>query len=162
MDIDHENRFRVFHALNEAGNSIYIHAKLVIVDDRIIRVGSSNMNNRSLGFDTECDLAIDAGTGGKTKDHEQISNIRNDLLAEHLGTTIDEVDRTFAQTGSLIETIQLCRSTGTTLRDYQLPELDDVQEWIADNSLLDPTDADDNFAGLYKKRGRYLRWLRRG
>ncbi|HEY9092777.1 phospholipase D-like domain-containing protein [Parasphingorhabdus sp.] len=157
MDVDHENRFRVFHALNEAGSPIYIHAKLVIVDDRIIRVGSSNINNRSLGFDTECDLAIDAGSSGNKKDRERIASIRNDLLAEHLGTGIEEIEETLARTGSLIKTIEQCRSNGTTLRDYRLPELDDLREWVADHSLLDPNSADENFAGLQGKR----KWLNR-
>lgn len=160
MDVDHENRFRIFHALNDAGNDIYIHAKVVIVDDRIVRVGSSNMNNRSLGFDSECDLAIDAGPDGHTEEHEQIANIRNDLLAEHLGTSIEEIEKTLARTGSLIETIEQCRSSGTTMRDYELPELGDVQEWVADHSLLDPKGADDNFAGLQRKRKR-IRWWKR-
>ena len=31
------------------GADIYVHAKIMIVDDRILRVGSANMNNRSLG-----------------------------------------------------------------------------------------------------------------
>ena len=160
MDVDHESRFRIFHALNEAGSEIYVHAKIIIVDDRFIRVGSSNMNNRSLGFDTEVDLAIDAGNGAKTKVHKRISHIRNDLLAEHLGTDIGEIETIFAQTGSLIGTIQQCRSTGTTLRDYQFPQLNDVEEWLANHSLLDPTDADDNFAGLQNRRRRmkFLPW----
>ena len=35
-----------------------VHSKLMIVDDRILRIGSANLNNRSMGTDTECDLAI--------------------------------------------------------------------------------------------------------
>ncbi|MEW4466973.1 phospholipase D-like domain-containing protein [Parasphingorhabdus sp. JC815] len=155
MDIDHEGRFRIFHVLNEAGSGIYIHAKILIVDDRVIRVGSSNINNRSLGFDTEVDLAIDAGNTKKTAVHEQIARIRNDLLAEHLRVDISEIEAMFLKTGSLIETIEQCRSEGTTMRDYQLPDLGDVEEWLADHSVLDPTDADDNFAGF---RHRRLRW----
>ena len=37
-----------------------IHSKVMVVDDRLLRVGSANMNNRSMGADTECDLAIEA------------------------------------------------------------------------------------------------------
>lgn len=158
MDVDHENRFRVFHAINEAGSAVYIHAKVVIVDDRIIRVGSSNINNRSLGFDTECDLTIDAGND--TIDRERIAHIRNDLIAEHLDTSVEAIEQVLARTGSLIKTIEQCRSDGTRLRDYRLPELDDLREWVADHSLLDPKNADDNFAGLKRKR-RWRKWIRR-
>lgn len=159
--IDNEKRFRIFHAVNAAGSPIYIHAKLVIVDDRIIRVGSSNMNNRSLGFDTECDLAIDAGEIGDEPVRKQIAKVRNDLLAEHLGTTADRIAQTFAETGSLIKTIQLCRSTGTTLRDYQIPELNNVETMIAENDVLDPESSDDNFAGLNRNPGRIATMIKR-
>ncbi|MGB5483021.1 phospholipase D-like domain-containing protein [Parasphingorhabdus sp.] len=161
MDIDHENRLRIFHALNAAGSPIYIHAKLMIIDDRIIRVGSSNMNNRSLGFDTECDLALDAGEPGNPLVREQIANVRNDLLAEHLGTTVDRIEKMFGETDSLIETIQLCRSSGTTLRDYQLPDLNDAENFLAENDVLDPHSADDNFAGLSRKTGRVAEMIQR-
>ena len=119
------------------------------------------MNNRSLGFDTECDLALDAGDSGNSRVREQIANLRNDLLAEHLGTTVDRIARMFEDTGSLIETIQLCRLTGTTLRDYQLPDLNDVEKMLAENDILDPQSADDNFAALNRKSGRISQMIRR-
>ena len=37
-----------------------VHSKVMIVDDRLLRVGSANANNRSMGTDTECDLAVEA------------------------------------------------------------------------------------------------------
>jgi phosphatidylserine/phosphatidylglycerophosphate/cardiolipin synthase-like enzyme len=36
-----------------------VHSKVSVVDDRLVRAGSANLNNRSAGFDTECDLAIE-------------------------------------------------------------------------------------------------------
>ena len=38
---------------------IYVHAKMMIVDDEILRIGSANFNNRSMGLDSECDVFID-------------------------------------------------------------------------------------------------------
>lgn len=99
MDVDYEKRLRVFHALNEAGSPIYIHAKLMIIDDQIIRVGSSIMNNRSLSFDTECDLALDAEEIEDNPVHGQIANVRNDLVAEHLETTVERIAEVFGKTG---------------------------------------------------------------
>ena len=34
-----------------------IHSKVMVVDDRLLRIGSANINNRSMGTDTECDLS---------------------------------------------------------------------------------------------------------
>jgi len=64
----------------------------MIVDDEVLRVGSSNLNNRSLGLDTECDLALDANVGGNEGIRTQILALRNDLIAEHLGCTVAEVN----------------------------------------------------------------------
>ncbi len=143
---DTHNRFHLFHSINEAGSEIYIHAKILIIDDRMLRIGSSNLNNRSMGFDTECDVVIDAGESGAASVQAQITHIRNDLLAEHLGCTIEDIAAKFARTGSLIETIQLSAGTGCTLRDYQYPDLNSAEQWLSDHDLLDPDSSDDNFA----------------
>ena len=39
-----------------------VHSKVMIVDDRLLHIGSANLNNRSMGTDTECDIAIAAKT----------------------------------------------------------------------------------------------------
>jgi phospholipase D1/2 len=63
--------------------SIHVHAKVLIVDDRFLRIGSSNLNNRSMGFDTECDLGIEAADDAQRR---TIASIRNRLIAEHWGS----------------------------------------------------------------------------
>jgi phosphatidylserine/phosphatidylglycerophosphate/cardiolipin synthase-like enzyme/uncharacterized membrane protein YdjX (TVP38/TMEM64 family) len=63
--------------------SIHVHAKLLIVDDRFLRIGSSNLNNRSMGFDTECDVGIEAANDEQRR---AIASIRNRLIAEHWGS----------------------------------------------------------------------------
>ncbi|MFC7609045.1 phospholipase D-like domain-containing protein [Teichococcus aestuarii] len=52
---DRYGRFRILHPVNEAGTPIYVHAKIMIMDDRVLKIGSANLNNRSMGHDTECD-----------------------------------------------------------------------------------------------------------
>src|SRR3546814_6501214 len=42
---------------------VKVHAKVMVVDDRSLRVGSANLSNRSMGFDTECDLILLARDG---------------------------------------------------------------------------------------------------
>src|SRR3546814_3269012 len=56
----HGDRLRIYVPHTEQGDPIYVHAKTAIVDDRLIRVGSANLNNRSMGLDSECDVTIDA------------------------------------------------------------------------------------------------------
>jgi phosphatidylserine/phosphatidylglycerophosphate/cardiolipin synthase-like enzyme len=47
------------------GQCISMHSKVCVVDDDFVRVGSANLSNRSMGFDTECDLAIQASGLGR-------------------------------------------------------------------------------------------------
>jgi len=145
---DQYDRFRMFHPFNAAGTSIYVHAKILIIDDQYIRIGSSNFNNRSLGFDSECDVAIDASLAKDGAIADQIAHIRNDLLAEHLGTDERAVRNSIKETGSLAATIEALGKEGRRLRLYQTPDISAVEEWLADNDILDPDRADDEFAGI--------------
>jgi phospholipase D1/2 len=77
----HGDRFRILHPVDAAGEPIYVHAKVFVVDDRVLRVGSSNLDDRSMGFDTECDLAVAPPRGGAGV----VAAFRTRLLAEHLG-----------------------------------------------------------------------------
>jgi phosphatidylserine/phosphatidylglycerophosphate/cardiolipin synthase-like enzyme/uncharacterized membrane protein YdjX (TVP38/TMEM64 family) len=63
--------------------SIHVHAKVLIVDETFMRIGSSNLNNRSMGYDTECDIAIEAENDAQ---RESIASVRNRLIAEHWGS----------------------------------------------------------------------------
>ena len=58
--VDRGNNFRVYMPVTAKGQGIYVHAKVSIMDDRLLRVGSANLNNRSFGLDSECDVVIDA------------------------------------------------------------------------------------------------------
>ena len=66
-----------------AGTSINVHAKILVVDGRIARIGSANLNQRSMGLDTECDLVV--------IDDECAERLAADLLAEHMGADVDDV-----------------------------------------------------------------------
>ena len=127
---------------------IYVHAKILIADDRILRIGSSNVNNRSMRLDTECDLSIDAATGAQC---ERITVIRNELLAEHLGVEGDVIAARVAETGSLIGTIEAVRGSGKTLQPYALPELTEAEKLLVDNELLDPEGPEEMFEPLTKR-----------
>lgn len=140
--VDTKGRFRIYHPYTDEGTPVYVHAKLTIVDDRIIRVGSSNMNNRSLGFDSECDIAIDSAFDGGAPVASRIREIRTDLLAEHLGVPVETVVARLDR-GSMIETIEALRGPGHSLRPFEQGPNADLAEIIASNNLLDPEGEED-------------------
>jgi phosphatidylserine/phosphatidylglycerophosphate/cardiolipin synthase-like enzyme len=153
---DRHGRFRLYHPFNTGGEAIYVHAKILIVDDRILRVGSSNMNNRSMRLDTECDVTVDVEMDGSDANVRTIEAIRNDLLAEHLASTPEIVAATMEKTGSLIATIEALRSEGRSLRPFEPPELSTFTEWLADNEVLDPEGPEEMFEPM-SKRGLFRR-----
>lgn len=138
---DRLDRFRIYHPVTEEGHAIYVHAKVLIMDDCLLRVGSSNLNNRSLGFDTECDLSVHAAGSEKAGSiRRRIVELRNDLLAEHLGTSPDTFAETVeAEGGSLIAAIESLRGAGRTLVPFEPPDYSDAEkEFFEGNGLLDP------------------------
>ena len=157
---DARGRFRLYHPVTASGRPIYVHAKVLIVDDQLLHVGSSNMNNRSLRLDTECDLTIDAGQPGNAAAAATIVSLRDELLAEHLGVAPQEVAAKVMAGGSLIAAIESLRSEGRSLRPIETPQLSDVEKWLADNELLDPEGPEEIFKPLAQRRG-LLRRLRR-
>lgn len=166
---DPQKRFRIYHPVTAAGQMIYVHSKLMIVDDRLLRVGSSNLNNRSMRFDNECDLALDAADDPTGTIGARIADFRNDLLAEHLGVSPEQVAEVLGDTGSLIETVERLRRpapTGehSTLVPYQVPENSGLAEWLADNEILDPDGPEEVFEPIEKRglfRGRLKMPFRR-
>ncbi len=62
--------------------SIHVHSKIMIVDDRFLQVGSANINDRSMNLDSECDLIV---IGDNDSARERIADLRNDLISEHSG-----------------------------------------------------------------------------
>jgi hypothetical protein len=71
---------------------------------RLLRIGSSNLNNRSMGLDAECDVAVEVTendqSAGTTR--TAIASLRHTLLAEHLGIASETFASATASTGSLI------------------------------------------------------------
>ncbi|HYE00459.1 MAG TPA: phospholipase D-like domain-containing protein, partial [Alphaproteobacteria bacterium] len=79
--------------------AVGVHSKLVVVDDTLLRIGSSNLNNRSIGLDTECDAAIEAAT---PETRRAIARLRDCLIAEHLGVAPAAFAAAMAETGSML------------------------------------------------------------
>ena len=118
-------------------NCISVHAKLMIVDDCLLRIGSANTSNRSMGLDTECDLAMEA-TQEETAARNFIRHVHHRLLAEHLNVSAKEIDRCHAKTGGMIETIEKLRTDNRSLRILDTPVPEEVNELVPDSAVIDP------------------------
>ena len=164
-EADARGRFRIYYPVTEGGEDIYVHAKLMIVDDRMLRCGSANFNNRSMGLDSECDLLIDAAARANEDCREQIAAIRCDLMAEHLAAQPDAVASCFAETGSLIATVERLRGGGRTLRPFEPEDYNGLLEQVAESEIADPESAEDDFEPMASHKllsGLPRPWRRRG
>ena len=135
---DRHGRFRVYTPVTEGGEDIYVHSKITIVDGVILRVGSANLNNRSMGLDSECDLLLDSRLEANDGSDEQIASTLADLLAEHLDVSQERVAETLRDSGSIIETVESLRGSGRTLVPLEVEKPNAVEAMIAENEILDP------------------------
>ena len=119
------------------GRCISMHSKVCVIDRDYIRIGSANFSNRSMGFDSECDLALSAD--GRADRQARIAEFRNGLLAEHLDVGVEEVGRAIESHSSLIAAIESLRREGRSLEifDGQIPA--DVDELVPDADFIDPS-----------------------
>jgi phosphatidylserine/phosphatidylglycerophosphate/cardiolipin synthase-like enzyme len=153
---DAHGRLRVYAPRAAGGTPIIVHSKVTVIDDRLLRIGSANLNNRSMGFDTECDLAIEAAPGDP-REGEIRTAIRRflaRLLAEHLGAAADAVNEALAQRGSLIGDIEALGRGGDCRLDAGVPpgRRGLVGTIVARTHLFDPTGPDDSWRP-WRRRG---------
>jgi phosphatidylserine/phosphatidylglycerophosphate/cardiolipin synthase-like enzyme/uncharacterized membrane protein YdjX (TVP38/TMEM64 family) len=142
---DHHGRLAVYYPVQPGlpkGQFVNVHSKVQIADDEIAHVGSSNISNRSMGLDTECDVALEAG--GRDHLARAVAGLRRRLLAEHLDVSPQEVGRAEERHGSLIAAIEELRGQGRTLEPL---DHDQVPAWMEDMlpspDLADPERAMD-------------------
>ena len=137
-DADKYDRFRAFYPfINglKTGTCIDVHSKMIVVDDDMVRIGSANLANRSMGMDTECDLTIEAR--GREDVREQIRGLRSLLLAEHLGFEVEQVCEAVTNAGTLRDAIDRLHREDRTLKP--LNELPQVSETLLSViSVADP------------------------
>jgi uncharacterized membrane protein YdjX (TVP38/TMEM64 family) len=117
-----------------------VHSKVFSVDDELFSVGSANLSSRSMAFDTECNIVIEArgGEQEKIRMRRAIAGLRNRLLAEHLDTSPASVDVELRRHNSLHRAVDHLQKPGRTLQALEptvSPELDAL---IPDKALLDP------------------------
>lgn len=147
------------HAIEgEEQADIKVHAKVMIVDDRYLRIGSANLCARSMATDSECDLVVDAD--GNSEAMRGIAGVRNRLLAEHCGVSVCAVAEMMANTGSLLTTAtRLSERTGK-LKPVEEPSAEEMAGWETAGAVADPKHPLDPFYylpnSMTPKRG--FRW----
>lgn len=144
---DRHDRFRAYAPIAEGNVPITVHSKVAIVDDRFLRIGSANLNNRSLGLDSECDIALD-GFDAEPDPRAANSAARSGLgrlIAEHLGASVEALAASLDAKGRLIGAIDQLNPR----RGRRLVRLTPTATWldraVGRFSLFDPIGARDNW-----------------
>jgi phosphatidylserine/phosphatidylglycerophosphate/cardiolipin synthase-like enzyme len=93
------DRVAVYDIENEQGTPIYVHAKVVVIDDEVALLGSDNLNRRSWTHDSELSIAVldeerddraPSDPGGRGDGARRFArSLRLELEREHLGSTDD-------------------------------------------------------------------------
>jgi len=115
---------------------INLHSKVLVVDNNFLRIGSSNLSNRSMGFDTECDLAIEANDDERIE--AAIEKFRNRLIGEHLGVPAEAVAEKIFGKESVLRAVDELKGPGRSLRPLKtnVPEL--LENLMQNSILVDP------------------------
>lgn len=135
---DRHGRLRVYYPRLAMAPpcTLMVHAKVMVIDDEVARVGSSNLSNRSMGLDSELDLALAAGTDEKVG--KAIAGFLNRLLAEHLGSDEAAVADAIERQGSLIGAIESLNTGSRALVPLSGKVPPEVDQWVPESELLDP------------------------
>ena len=135
---DRSGRFRAYCPVLPATDPdcINVHSKVLVVDDTFATIGSANLSNRSMGFDTECNVAIESR--GDTRIEAAIAGMRNRLLGEHLGCAPARVASETERRGSLIEAIEALRGEGRTLAPQSREISPEADALVPDRTVIDP------------------------
>ncbi len=126
------DRVRLLHPQVADGadvEAVMVHAKVMIVDDHFLRIGSANLNNRSMGADSECDLAIEASSEDERR---KIAAIRNRHLGHFCGVSELAVADELEQSGSLIATATRLRHHGHSLHPVEdgIPDAKEIVDFV--------------------------------
>ena len=150
---DAHGRFRAYSPYTRRGQPIIVHSKVSIIDDRMLRAGSTNLNNRSAGFDTECDVAVEAleGEAGALT-RAAIARYRAKAASHFIHADPEALTRLHAESVSLARAIDDLNGAGR-LRPLEPRPLGPLAELIAAFHLGDPADPHDSWRPWRRKAG---------
>lgn len=143
-EADRYGRCRVYYPRAGEGNGdsdgddvqVYVHAKLLIADDRVLKIGSSNLSNRSMRIDSEIDLVIEDEAAAPV-----IRNLRHRLLAGYFDVAQEVLAGRLAGHDRLNRGLDaMVSEVGASLVPCRFGCSSDVQRKLADTQLLDPSE----------------------
>ncbi|WP_426322235.1 phospholipase D-like domain-containing protein [Pseudoduganella sp. R-43] len=108
---------------------IYIHSKLLLVDDSFFTLGSANLNQRSMAVDSEINIASD--------DPRHATELRQRIFKMHSGDvvsggngTAEEITSAFKKWADLMKTNKIQKSKRQGMTGFLLPFSDNRSSTI--------------------------------
>lgn len=151
--VDRHDRFRAYAPHAPDGRATIVHAKVTLVDDRLLRIGSANLNNRSLGFDTELDVAVEAAPGPAGEETRAAIDALGDRLPAHfLGCDPAALRSARLAHGGLIPAIEAL-DRGARLRRLPPRSAGPIGALTAAHHLGDPPTPDDAWRPWKRRAG---------
>ena len=141
-------RLRILAPHTAHGKPIIVHAKVTIVDDRLARIGSANLNNRSGGLDTEIELAVEANDAAHA---QAITTLRNRLVGHYFGRSAADIATAIERRGGLIGAIDHLNTHGRLTQITPL-KLGRFTRFIAAYHLGDPGGFGDAWKPIERRR----------
>jgi len=139
---DQHGRYRMYcpQLAGEQDGCLNVHSKVFAVDDRLFCVGSANMSNRSMVYDTECNLVIEAhgDDAQQARMRTAIAGMRNRLLAEHLDVEPETVRQEVESRAGLHAAITAMQSEGRTMITLDPVVLPQIEALMPDKVMFDP------------------------
>jgi phosphatidylserine/phosphatidylglycerophosphate/cardiolipin synthase-like enzyme len=93
------DRIHFYHRKGaDVNTKVYVHSKVMIVDDRFMIIGSANQNMRSMTSDPEVSVGLVDTTTSTTVDGLNVGSLvfdtRNRLFSDHLGIDVEILKKT--------------------------------------------------------------------
>jgi len=124
---DKHGRFHAYYPHVDGlcgGTCLDLHSKVMIVDDEWLRVGSSNLSNRSMGVDSEADVAIESE--GRAEQRAAIRAFRDRLIAEHAGVPVETLAPQLARSPGIAAVVEAISTGPRRLATLETPEVSDA------------------------------------
>jgi phosphatidylserine/phosphatidylglycerophosphate/cardiolipin synthase-like enzyme len=147
---DPHGRFVAYCPQTSKGRFIIVHSKVSIIDDELLRVGSGNLNNRSFGFDTECDLIVETREPAA---RAAIAGFRAFLLAHHIGCAPAAVEAAIAAHGGrLVPAVEAVRQGHVRMKPIPPVSMGPLARFISAFHIGDPVSTHDSWRPMLRRR----------
>lgn len=137
IEADEHGRLRVLYPKAVDGNNeaqVFIHAKVFIADDRWVKIGSSNLSNRSMRVDSEVDLTLE-----ESEHCDWIKHFRYKLVSTHYDMDQEEFASAVEKHARFTDALDAMKSDHShSLHLFRINVATDWQRQLTDSQLLDP------------------------